>query len=164
MKSQDVYHHLSRDGKKIFESIALNLLTMECYERLRGKLSRGPVFDLEQLVGQDISKSIPADLDESTKTLLKRRLAYWLSKEKRTSWIESLEQIAKRKSVNKGLKSNECAWPGCKSKTDLQLDHKFPHSLGGGENSENIQTLCKWCNLMKGNNPLMIIQWPGESA
>jgi len=164
MDKSEIYQNLSDDGRKILDSIALNLLTQECYESLRGKLSNEPVTELDNIVGQDITNSIPMNLDEPTKALLKQRLAYWLTKERRVSWLQSLEQIGSRKSISRGRKANECAWPGCNNKTDLQLDHKFPYSLGGGEDSENIQTLCKWCNRIKGNNPLMIIQWPGESV
>ena len=39
----------------------------------------------------------------------------------------------------------------CGSNIDLQYDHDVPLSRGGGNQVENIQLLCKTCNLAKGN-------------
>ena len=39
----------------------------------------------------------------------------------------------------------------CGSNKDLQYDHIIPLSLGGGNQVENIQLLCKDCNLTKSN-------------
>jgi HNH endonuclease len=44
-------------------------------------------------------------------------------------------------------KDNECA--RCQSKENLELDHILAQSLGGKTCRENIQTLCKTCNLRK---------------
>lgn len=40
----------------------------------------------------------------------------------------------------------------------LHCDHIFPKSLGGPSTPENLQTLCRRCNLKKGAS------WPGEVA
>lgn len=37
----------------------------------------------------------------------------------------------------------------CESFIDLQIDHVFPHSKGGSDEPENLQTLCAICNRIK---------------
>jgi hypothetical protein len=38
----------------------------------------------------------------------------------------------------------------CGSFEDLTIDHRFPESLGGTLDKENLQTLCRRCNSIKG--------------
>ena len=38
----------------------------------------------------------------------------------------------------------------CRSRVELQFDHIIPLSRGGGDHAENIQLLCRACNLAKG--------------
>ncbi len=38
----------------------------------------------------------------------------------------------------------------CKSQVELTVDHIRPVALGGGNEIENLQTLCKRCNSSKG--------------
>ncbi|MEY1087287.1 HNH endonuclease [Morganella morganii] len=40
----------------------------------------------------------------------------------------------------------------CGSTSDLQIDHITPVSKGGNSNDENLQVLCKSCNLLKFNH------------
>lgn len=37
----------------------------------------------------------------------------------------------------------------CDSFNDLQIDHIYPHSKGGSDNLDNLQTLCRVCNRIK---------------
>jgi|TARA_B100001059_G_C17664632_1_gene491265 5-methylcytosine-specific restriction enzyme A len=40
----------------------------------------------------------------------------------------------------------------CGSQFNLEIDHIFPFSRGGGHEPENLQVLCKNCNLSKSNS------------
>jgi hypothetical protein len=37
----------------------------------------------------------------------------------------------------------------CESFVDLQIDHVYPHSKGGSDELDNLQTLCASCNRIK---------------
>jgi 5-methylcytosine-specific restriction endonuclease McrA len=39
----------------------------------------------------------------------------------------------------------------CGNPDDLTVDHVWPHSRGGTNAFENLQTLCKTCNATKGD-------------
>jgi 5-methylcytosine-specific restriction endonuclease McrA len=41
----------------------------------------------------------------------------------------------------------------CGSSINLTIDHKHPKDLGGTENINNKQTLCRECNQLKSNIP-----------
>lgn len=47
------------------------------------------------------------------------------------------------------LKIGFCAV--CGSDKNLEVDHIFPISKGGGSDRENLQTLCRRCNRFKSN-------------
>jgi HNH endonuclease len=38
----------------------------------------------------------------------------------------------------------------CGSRRDLSVDHVYPEALGGGDDLDNLQTLCCSCNSRKG--------------
>jgi hypothetical protein len=42
----------------------------------------------------------------------------------------------------------------CGSREKLEIDHIHPYSKGGGSNIENLQLLCKTCNIKKSNKLL----------
>jgi hypothetical protein len=44
----------------------------------------------------------------------------------------------------------ECAY--CKSEESLHIDHIIPISKGGNSTDDNLQVLCRTCNVMKSNN------------
>lgn len=39
----------------------------------------------------------------------------------------------------------------CGNKNDLTIDHIIPKSMGGSNEEDNLQTLCRGCNLLKGS-------------
>jgi len=39
----------------------------------------------------------------------------------------------------------------CNSGYDLVVDHIYPHSMGGADSEDNLQTLCRKCNSEKGS-------------
>lgn len=51
--------------------------------------------------------------------------------------------------TRKGNKGNRCV--KCGSTEELTIDHIIPLSKGGGDEPQNWQTLCKPCNVRKGN-------------
>jgi 5-methylcytosine-specific restriction endonuclease McrA len=46
--------------------------------------------------------------------------------------------------------------PANNNDTELHIDHIIPLSRGGENCEENLQTLCKKCNLTKKNNMQLI--------
>lgn len=60
----------------------------------------------------------------------------------------------KQLSVSAALKVHEkhgFACVTCGTKKQLTVDHIIPISKGGGNDFENLQTMCKSCNSRKGN-------------
>lgn len=51
---------------------------------------------------------------------------------------------------------------GCEETFDwighFEIDHKTPRSKGGGDNIENLQLLCGWCNRTKGNRDMVYLK------
>ncbi len=71
-------------------------------------------------------------------------------------WVITIQksQSGKREAIPKHIKrsvwtrdSGQCV--NCGSQTDLQYDHIIPVSKGGSSTIENLQILCKTCNLKK---------------
>jgi len=68
--------------------------------------------------------------------------------------VPNRKKKARRISSSKRLKVFErdgwrCRF--CGAQSNLVIDHIFPVSKGGGNQFENLQTLCKNCNELKGN-------------
>ena len=154
--------NLTEERCVVLEKFGLNLMTIQCYELLRGPISNPPNKDLEEIRNEHIKRALPNDISKDLRSIIRRRIEYWLANEKKFSWSTSIGQISKRPSPKGGTKEAQCEWPGCVNTKNLELDHKFPFSLGGDNTKRNLQTLCRWCNGIKGNNPLMIMKWPGE--
>ena len=67
---------------------------------------------------------------------------------------EDLEPKRRPISTNKRIqiyKRDGFACVYCGSEGDLQIDHIHPFSKGGGDEMENLQTLCRTCNVTKGD-------------
>ena len=74
--------------------------------------------------------------------------------------IEKLYELKRKRAGRRISKSTreyilkrdnyECQY--CGSQTKLEIDHIFPYSRGGGNEPENLQVLCKSCNLAKGDS------------
>lgn len=56
----------------------------------------------------------------------------------------------------KVLSSGKCVY--CDSTENLQVDHIKPVSKGGKDNIENLQPLCKTCNVKKGNKIITLVR------
>jgi len=71
--------------------------------------------------------------------------------DKKHEIIAVKRQVVPEKLRNKIFKrdGNKCI--KCKSKDNLQLDHIIPFIMGGMTIENNLQTLCKTCNLSKGS-------------
>lgn len=63
--------------------------------------------------------------------------------------------IARARKIPKSTRQYVLARDGyrckmCGSNYNLEIDHIYPFSLGGGNEESNLQVLCKSCNLSKG--------------
>jgi hypothetical protein len=68
--------------------------------------------------------------------------------------------MSRRKIIDVMLKSDgKCV--NCGSRSELQIDHIIPHSRGGSDKIENLQMLCKPCNLDKRDKSMA--EWKGAS-
>jgi hypothetical protein len=52
--------------------------------------------------------------------------------------------------------NNKCCY--CGDENRLEIDHIIPISKGGREDEDNMQVLCKKCNISKGNR-INILEW-----
>jgi 5-methylcytosine-specific restriction endonuclease McrA len=57
----------------------------------------------------------------------------------------------------------ECVRCGQDDPEELTLDHIIPVSRGGTSKDDNLQTMCKWCNGLKGNKTGSNgMRWPSQ--
>jgi len=68
------------------------------------------------------------------------------SKEYRREWNNVRPKMRK---LVFSLRENACAICGATER--LEVDHIIPLSLGGSNDIDNLQILCKVCNIQKGN-------------
>jgi len=64
--------------------------------------------------------------------------------------------IVKRRAISEELRNKVLKRDGgkcvyCGATQNLQMDHKIPFSKGGTTKFDNLQTVCKKCNLAKRN-------------
>jgi len=73
---------------------------------------------------------------------------------------DAKERKRKRRRAKIGRKKREriyerdgwkCVRCGNADKLQLTLDHIIPLARGGGDEDENLQTMCKHCNMLKGS-------------
>ena len=72
-----------------------------------------------------------------------------------TAWVEARAK-KKARSIPKATRREVFARDNyrcvqCGAAEELTLDHIFPFALGGSNEHENLQVLCKACNFKKGN-------------
>jgi hypothetical protein len=60
------------------------------------------------------------------------------------------------------MKKSDSRCVNCGSDQDLQIDHIVPHSRGGTNGLDNLQMLCRDCNLSKGAKTME--EWLGGAA
>lgn len=153
----DIFKQSDEDLQLIF---TLNIITVRVYEEYTKN------FGIEEpSIGKIKYILNRTNLDSPTKDIIIERLVYWLSKQDSLDWNNQLG--IKRSRTFPNLKimdgdGNICSWPGCDSRTNLEKDHKFPYSLGGDSDLNNLQLLCAKCNLAKGNSVYSINTWPEE--
>lgn len=149
---------LNEEKLRNIESIVFNDLiekvNTDFYAEVHLYLTRGRIhrvvdekkesFDLNEII--DVLKSI-----DSSKLIDGRRLY------SREVW-KSIERVERAK-VSKELRQEiferdgyTCVNCGSTEKESLEIDHIMPISKGGKTEPSNLQTLCRNCNIRKGND------------
>lgn len=149
---------LNEEKLRNIESIVFNDLiekvNTDFYAEVHLYLTRGRIhrvvdekkesFDLNEII--DVLKSI-----DSSKLIDGRRFY------SRKVW-KSIERVERAK-VSKELRQEiferdgyTCVICGSTEKESLEIDHIMPISKGGKTEPSNLQTLCRNCNIRKGND------------
>jgi 5-methylcytosine-specific restriction endonuclease McrA len=108
------------------------------------------LWDLGDGVGGEVNRQIQEAFDRYD---FPRQVTVVASKRKRAP-------MSRTKIIQVMLKS-EGRCVNCGSKNELQVDHIIPHSRGGSDKVENLQMLCKPCNLDKRDKTMA--EWKGAS-
>ena len=150
---RDLFKEEDGDLAKIFIQ---NVITKRVYSEYREKF---PGVKPSQIMIRGILQK--TDLNAAESELVLRRVMYWINKQQEKNWTDEIGFERSRRTPPK-LKSRkgQCNWPGCNEVGKLELDHKFPYSLGGDDEEENFQLLCKSHNIAKGNSIFSINEWP----
>ena len=138
----------------IFLLNALAVKTQQIFLDKYGQ-RRGTHIELENILS-------PANISDVFKVKIINRVQYWLNQQIEKNWTVDMGYNRSRKVPKSAQKQGECAWPGCKNTGLMELDHKFPFSLGGDNDASNFQTLCRMHNLAKGNSIYSINEWPTD--
>lgn len=149
---------LNEEKLRNIESIVFNDLiekvNTDFYAEVHLYLTRGrmhrvvdekkELFDLNEII--DVLKSI-----DSSKVIDGRRFysgEVWKS-------IERVERAKVSKELRQEIFERDgytCVNCGSTKKESLEIDHIMPISKGGKTEPGNLQTLCRNCNIRKGNN------------
>jgi hypothetical protein len=158
----EVLSLLKDDEIELIRSVAINTLIVRCYESIRGPLSGDATIDVGSITRGAIMQKIPGEIEGSLRDLVIDRLEYWASMEAACEWSTEVGIARVRKSSFRKYKgeTDVCEWPGCSVTSGLVSDHRFPFSLGGGDEKWNHGPLCRWHNLIKMNSPYLIVHWP----
>ena len=134
------------------KSLVYWTLFCEILKETDNRLSRG-TYDIERIVydilqewfGDNIDEW-PVDLEiirERVKISLAGRINERGNKERKAKeWLLKINPV--------------CQWKlsKCTETKNLELDHKWPRSLGGTSDRENVQLLCRYHNSLKGTLPI----------
>lgn len=149
---------LNEEKLRNIESIVFNDLiekvNTDFYAEVHLYLTRGRIhrvvdekkelFDLNEII--DVLKSI-----DSSKVIDGRRFysgEVWKSIE-RVERAKVSEELRQEKFERDGYTCVNC---GSTEKESLEIDHIMPISKGGKTEPSNLQTLCRNCNIRKGND------------
>ena len=142
---------------ELMRGFFLNGLTVRVYKEFQEIYG-----DDEPTFGKIKSILEQTKLQVDVKEKIIRRVQYWLNQQIEKNWTDDLGFERSRKPPKSVQRKGVCSWPGCDNEGKMELDHMFPYSLGGDSKEENFQTLCRSCNLAKGNSIYSINRWPTD--
>lgn len=156
--SSDLGIYSDQDNIELVESFYLNIITSNIHRVYLQKHGRVPQKRFLNAIMKE------TNLSDINKSIVFRRVLFWLKTQNDLKWDEEVGLKRSRNFPTKIVRGlgNKCEWPGCDNQENLQLDHKFPFSLGGMSDTRNLQLLCPKCNLQKGSSIYSINSWPTD--